>query len=488
MVRLILFASYIMHRVVLTRVETNDENTAFDIFDSLNTTGQSLTAIETLKPRVILYEKNYSHGYAGSESESAFESIDEHLTKKFGNSNDYQKETKELIVSFANFLKGERVSKLLRTQRKYLRNKFNEIERRGNKADARRFVSGLAELARFRHLIWSRNGIENIVSADFGNSNVNQMRLCFRFILDMNTSLAIPPLARYWFELTLGNEDVDFLGVLQALTAFIILRRAATGNTANIDSDLRKIMAGSNSSVSKPPLCIGLCGMNKLPNIVEFKQSLIYFLEKALRIDPFNKAAWVKRVSVNPLHKQSGTLTRFLLLAAADHSQPDDNRPGMWSRSDAVQTDERKYLTYQNWVDPKYSTVEHIAPESRSKNNGWDSQIYENFDAIHTLGNLTLLPQPENSSVGNSGWERKKLFYLALMESSIKERDQYVSDAKSAGIPFTKDFEQLLETGERLHILDPLRKVQCWDESLVRERTINIAQLAWDKISPWLFE
>lgn len=43
-IRLILFSSYIMRCVVLTRVVTDDESSAFDIFDSLNTTGEPLTA------------------------------------------------------------------------------------------------------------------------------------------------------------------------------------------------------------------------------------------------------------------------------------------------------------------------------------------------------------------------------------------------------------------------------------------------------------
>ena len=40
LIRLMLFSHYILKSVVLTRIETNNEDAAFDIFDSLNTTGE----------------------------------------------------------------------------------------------------------------------------------------------------------------------------------------------------------------------------------------------------------------------------------------------------------------------------------------------------------------------------------------------------------------------------------------------------------------
>ena len=57
LIRIILFSHYVLKSIILTRVETNDEDAAFDIFDSLNTTGAPLTAIETFKSRVMSFER-----------------------------------------------------------------------------------------------------------------------------------------------------------------------------------------------------------------------------------------------------------------------------------------------------------------------------------------------------------------------------------------------------------------------------------------------
>lgn len=65
LLRTIMFAAYFCNYIVLTRVTTEDESAAFDIFDSLNTTGQPLTALETLKPRVVAVERSRQGSYEG---------------------------------------------------------------------------------------------------------------------------------------------------------------------------------------------------------------------------------------------------------------------------------------------------------------------------------------------------------------------------------------------------------------------------------------
>ena len=164
-IRLILLASYVMHCVVLTRVETDDESSAFDIFDALNTTGEPLTAIETLKPRVIQYEESLKGGrYEGSESELAFDRIDKHLDERFKNPDDRQKETKELIVSYALYVDGTKQPRDLSSQRKYLRSCFEKIEKKAGTTRARSFVSGIGDLACFRQQYWEREGIKALGS------------------------------------------------------------------------------------------------------------------------------------------------------------------------------------------------------------------------------------------------------------------------------------------------------------------------------------
>ena len=65
--RLLVFSKYFLERVLLVRIKTKDESYAFDMFESLNTTGTELTAFETFKPQIIRNEG--IREYEGSEVE-----------------------------------------------------------------------------------------------------------------------------------------------------------------------------------------------------------------------------------------------------------------------------------------------------------------------------------------------------------------------------------------------------------------------------------
>ena len=57
LVRLVLFAAYLMNCVVLARIETRSENHAFDIFDAANSICDSLVTAEAIRPRVVQFGK-----------------------------------------------------------------------------------------------------------------------------------------------------------------------------------------------------------------------------------------------------------------------------------------------------------------------------------------------------------------------------------------------------------------------------------------------
>ena len=86
-VRLLLFSSYVMQSVVLAVVEAPNEDIAFEIFDALNTTGEPLTALETLKPHVVRFETEHSGRFSGSESESWWHILEEDFLATFGSPN-----------------------------------------------------------------------------------------------------------------------------------------------------------------------------------------------------------------------------------------------------------------------------------------------------------------------------------------------------------------------------------------------------------------
>ena len=117
---------------------------------------------------------------------------------------------------------------------------------------------------------------------------------------------------------------------------------------------------------------------------------------------------------------------------------------------------------------------------------GWDQEIYIQLNTRHTIGNIVLLPQKENSSIGDAPWTKKKIFYRALVAHTSIGRTNLIDQAETEGSTFKKQIKDLLNEQDRLHMLDPIATVDEWTERIIKQRTKNILDLAWDTIAPWL--
>ena len=472
LIRLMLFSHYVLKSVVLTRIETIDEDAAFDIFDSLNTTGEPLSAIETFKPHVMSFERENGYtNFSITESAKQFERLEENLNHIYLENDRRQKETKELLVTFALYLEGHKLPENLASQRAYLREKFDGA---ANSNLDHQIVQSLADIAEFRQTYWNRDSIRKLDSIHH-NDTSDWLKLCCTFISEMKTSLALPIMARYWAQYQQDENESTFANAVMALTAFLVLRRSITGTTGGIDTDFRKMMG---------TLCTGLDYSNSLPGLDELKETLKKYLV-ASRIGVTDKETWVSRVCEVPLASSSKPLCRFLLFAASDNTMIDQTNPGLLKRETVIDSDQLAFLNFSKWQDSKYATVEHVAPDSKP-DSGWDEEIYRQQYTRHTIGNIILLPRKENSSIGNAPWNKKKLFYGSLVAKTEGERNSQFEQAERKGLTFRKQTKNLLKKQGRLDMLDPIAEVSDWTKCIIQNRTENILQLAWDVIAPWL--
>jgi uncharacterized protein with ParB-like and HNH nuclease domain len=478
--RLLTFSSFFMRGTIVTLVKVNDEKYGFDIFDSLNTTGEPLTAIQTFKPQVIRFESKGGKRYVGSESEGAIKSIEKYL-ESFSGSDKKQRAAKELVVSFALYKTGEKTSFSLDEQRRYLRTNFDKIAIIDEVRSKRLFVQNLDEMANYRKLFWTNGNLESQLPA---YPDREQILLCLKFLKDLNNSLSIPILCRYYSASISENDKSIFSDAIKGLTAFVALRRGATGGTAGIDSDLRNMMLSGSRQKDKPstPICVGLDNENPFVGTPTLKVYLKDWLTKKGIVD---KNSWIEKVTSQALYSSSAPLCRFLLLAAAHNAKPDEEYP--WKLVKKRQSREAEILSFGRWMSPEVATVEHIAPDS-GPNAGWDSNIYSQPYLKHCLGNLTLLPQEENSAVANRSWQIKKKLYQAFVAESLEEVDHIIDEAKKEGFLFSKKNTEIIQQGIQLPLLKTIACVPNWSRDHIEKRSKNIAELAWDEISSWLFE
>ena len=161
------------------------------------------------------------------------------------------------------------MAKNLAAQRAYLRTQFEEAKSLKLK---RRIVHSLANIAEFRQKYWNRDSIPKLDSIHLGETG-DCLKLCFKFIADMRTSLTIPILTRYWVQYPQDPDEDTFAAAVKALTAFLVLRRSITGGTGGIDSDFRKIMQGDPQDENSG-LCIGLGNSKSLPSLDNFYEDV----------------------------------------------------------------------------------------------------------------------------------------------------------------------------------------------------------------------
>ena len=176
-----------------------------------------------------------------------------------------------------------------------------------------------------------------------------------------------------------------------------MLWRSSRRTTENLDAHYRKLMVTGYTEVGLKPLARAIVE----PDPESFLD--VSLLKKAfLSIlggegDVGTKDKWVKAVSKIPAYSNQKEITRFILLAAAHDSVEDKAIPGLTT---AGRTGILPMLDIKNWKGDQSQTIEHIAPQERSS-EGWSEKIYEDQELIDRLGNLTLLPSRENSSLKN---------------------------------------------------------------------------------------
>ena len=187
LVRLLLFASYLMRSVVLTVVEAPNEDIGFDIFDALNTTGEPLTALETLKPHIVRFERDRGDECSREDSKYWWSVLEENVMDPHDSPTQRQNETKELVTGFALYYAGEKIGSDLNVQRNALRNYFiRRVERRDHKT-AREIVRSLGRMAQYRRQFWDREGVERLVGNQLDAEDYDSLKLCLRLIADTDT-------------------------------------------------------------------------------------------------------------------------------------------------------------------------------------------------------------------------------------------------------------------------------------------------------------
>ena len=457
---LLTFAAFTMGHVQVISVEAEDEDSAFAVFEPLNTTGKPLTAFETFVPSVV-YTRGGQREYAGS-SESVqvdrFNALLHGLTTE-----EAVQRTKKALVAFALADTGLGLGEQLQDQRIYLR-RYLEL------ADPDRwvFLEGLANTAECLANLWYE---DHPLSASNDHTKV-----ALRMLIDARHTIPLGLLARGYEEFR--EEEPRLLDRLVRVVAdFWLLWRLSRSTTANIDGHHRSLMAGFDIDGSRlGPYCRRpATGAAQSPDPDAVAGDFRKILEAKGGIN--DRETWVAKAS-ELAHGSHGNkaLLRYALLGAYHDAIP-GAPPEMVQRGVAGSLPTLTAV----WYDAAL-TVEHIAPQTPlGGDNSFGDQIYRE-SRVHRLGNLTLLPQEENRILGNKSWPEKQQYFKVFAERDPRIRTRQVDalDLRPATVdllserlvPFCTDLAEL-ESNQ-------------WTEAHIAERGKCLAELIWDRFAPSL--
>ncbi len=475
--RLLVLAKYTNQRMAFTVVTADNEDDAFDMFEALNTTGEPLTAYETFKPKVL--EAETLEKFENSLSNNHLRKVDKYLDS-YTKSEQKQRATAELLIPFALIETGYKLSKRLNDQRRYIRDRYAELE---GIDDKRAMTNRLAMLSEFVRFAWSPKDDANVnfspleISDDIAN-------LSILFLRKMKHNITIAPLCRFYDEAVStcgkddGQEKLDwFKGALKATMAFSCLWRGAFGGTENIDQKYRDIMSSGSESLGIGPFCYQ-SGSGEL-SLVSYKRMLRSLLDKE-RIQ--DREDWVsKAAQLDVYNHASREVARLLLMAASHNSVAEEGTGLVKVGRDGV----NHVLLPSVWKNDNYFTVEHIAPQS--KNNSWQDDLYESDTTVHRLGNLILVPQEVNSVLGAKSWEHKQKMYCLLSSKDSVSFETAKNSCSKVGLSLSASADVVLGNTQYLPMCESLANFNGeWNLNHVNNRSIRIAELAYDQLYRFL--
>ena len=477
--RLIVFANYLLHRVTVAVVTAKREDYGFDMFEALNTTGQPLTAIETFKPRAIQTEG--LDGWQGSESKKYFDIVEAYLDRQGSSSADKrQTVTSSILLPFALFQDGTKLTKRLNDQRRYLRGVFDKDP---EIAERRRVLAGIAQVARFYEGPWAD---PKKIPGSPQSELHKQAGLALAALRDGGHEIVIAPLTRYLAAHRLSTPEKmeaagrEFLVAARTCGAFYAIWRGAFGSTAGIDSVYRTLMLQSIEG-SSTRFARFSSDLKDVPPV----EALQGYLRGALEKEGLNdRQQWIARASTTPVYASSKPLTRLLLLAASEDSTPDESAPGLVVRGKAKLLET---MELARWSDPAFTTIEHVAPKNPNGASHWDTAFVTDPELVDRLGNLTLLPAVENSSASNRSWHLKRLMFRALSAATVEEAEKMLADAEEQGLQLGSGAEDIVTRAQYLPLVAAIaRREEGWTPEFVERRSERLAGLAWDSLAPWI--
>lgn len=422
------FCDYLLTKCECIQVIADNEESAFKMFETLNSTGAPLTAFEVFRSNAL-----------GKDEDISFPKTEQFLDYQDSDRDRVTKNSNDLIFVIAQTYSGYRCRKSFVSLKKYLDTQLQCPE----------FVTAFEQGAEFLETIW---GNQSATHTWFDSETKDNIQ----FLKASKHNIVLPLLIRYYQ--TNPNQLPE---VIRSIVAFYSLWRAAFPTNSLPDIYRSLLKSYSNDDMSMSPQ--SELGKSPAPtNLLKTPQQLgDYFkkeLDKQLSSPPAGVSIfdhWASRQS-NFDYEQAKTIIRLFIIV------------------DMGETYRPNLLLANPWT--KLDDIDHILPEAGPTPP----------PNLHKLGNLTLLTPAINKSIKDMSWVKKREIYAML---SLTARPELPQTQFAGGDPLPKAVVARLadRNSPCLAHLGSISTHATWNEQEINARTMKMLKNIWSVLyGKWL--
>ncbi|EPW6727211.1 DUF262 domain-containing protein [Vibrio parahaemolyticus] len=485
---------YLLNYCALTVISSPTEDSALDMFQSLNSSGVQLTALQMLKPILSSDFRNEGRKLLNSIVNEKINEINDWFNE---NSNTRDKKVKQFFLKFCMLLQGDVAPTSLSIQRSWVKSSYGSYTSKQNSLEKTEdyvevMLSTKIYLDTF--VLPSKKDLDEVAPNGLYNKYIlphpdgTSAQLSPRAITDLmylrdaSHDLHHSLLCRFFhqFRLTHSSQEKnialnEFERVVKACASIFTSYRIIFNS--HPDSFYKKLYSNYFSKLKNDHLTADQV-------LTKFRG--LFFNEIKSRFDNAKSINQIKTVLVESFTKNckykkpSNPIVKYVLLTYS-HRKVNGSTIGVLKYGNKG----NNVLRPDIWKDENISSVEHICPQA-SLTNGfidyWGSAFLSSTK-INDIGNLTLLSLPNNQSTPEDT-KRKLECYQALTSSYSTGSGTKVVASNSLSSPTQYHLLPIVERLEKWVAdieqrgFSPESSDYAWDADFIDLRSENIARLS----------
>ncbi|EKF9996022.1 GmrSD restriction endonuclease domain-containing protein [Vibrio cholerae] len=484
---------YLLKYCALTVISSPTEDSALDMFQSLNSSGVQLTALQMLKPILSCDFRNEGQRLLDSIVNDKINEINDWFNE---NSSTRDKKVKQFFLKFCMLLRGDVAPNSLSIQRSWVKSSYysytsgqtllSKTEEYVEVMLSTKIYLDSFVLTSKKDLDDAPTGVYNKYTLQHPDGTSSQLSpraiTDLMYLRDANHDLHHSLLCRFFHQFRMTKTKVDKNSALQEFER--IIKACASIFTSyriifnsHPDSFYKKLYSGYFSTLKNNTLTA-----DKV--ITEFRKQ--FMNEVKIKFNNAKstyqiKSALVESFTKNCKYKKPSTpIVKYVLLNYS-HLKVGGNTAGLLKNGNKG----NDVLRPEIWKDENIESVEHICPQASLNNEHIDywGRAFLSSTKVNDIGNLTLLSLPNNQSTPEDTKGKLECYRALTSPCSTGSGTKVVASSSLSSatqyhlLPIVERLEKWVIDVEKQGV-SPELSDYAWDAKFIDLRSRNIAKLS----------